>query len=337
MSMNSHVYPNPHVSLYVGSKETSWEELAWEPPCNGISSSTKFSLNSCSHSGRNLRITSHRFPRSIGVSFSFEMLGDFVGLGFHKFPVLSSTNSDTGTGEMSLLSASSLSRTDISTTEGEDGEDEEDDEQWLSCLEGVFEVDEDPEDELDKPGTTNRNEASPYCKLSESRFFWDVVFDRWSIHKRYPCSSQRLSERQYCWRVIEDFHCQEDIQLFDLHNCLFLRLHFTIGGYDYRRTTTISSMYPISALLKSLLLIMCIDDPESTTNSHSSGFNVDAGRHLFSESEKNVALWCSFSFNTFLANFHASSRAPSSCQSVSSYERCSNFGALGPPSCSSPG
>ena len=31
---------------------------------------------------------------------------------------------------------------------------EEDDEEWLSCLEGVFEVDEDPEDELDKPGTT---------------------------------------------------------------------------------------------------------------------------------------------------------------------------------------
>ena len=31
---------------------------------------------------------------------------------------------------------------------------EEDDEESLSCLEGVFEVDEDPEDELDKPGTT---------------------------------------------------------------------------------------------------------------------------------------------------------------------------------------
>ena len=27
----------------VGSEETSWEDLAWEPPCNGISSSTKFS------------------------------------------------------------------------------------------------------------------------------------------------------------------------------------------------------------------------------------------------------------------------------------------------------
>ena len=44
------------------------------------------------------------------------------------FPDLSSTNSDTGTGEMSLLGASSLSRTGISPTVGEEGEDEEDEE-----------------------------------------------------------------------------------------------------------------------------------------------------------------------------------------------------------------
>ena len=40
-------------------------------------------------------------------------------------PVLSSTNSDTGTGEMSLSGASFLSRTAISPTVGEEGEDEE--------------------------------------------------------------------------------------------------------------------------------------------------------------------------------------------------------------------
>ena len=50
------------------------------------------------------------------------------------FPVLSSTNSDTGTGEMSLLGASSLSRTEISCTVGEGGEDEEDEEERLSCF-----------------------------------------------------------------------------------------------------------------------------------------------------------------------------------------------------------
>ena len=48
---------------------------------------------------------------------------------------------------------------------------------------------------------------------------------------------------------------------------------------------------------------MCIDDPESTTNSRSSGSRVDAGKHLFSEGEKNVALSCSFNFNILLASF----------------------------------
>ena len=52
-----------------------------------------------------------------------------------------------------------------------------------------------------------------------------------------PVFIAKLSERQYCWRVIEDFHSQEYIQLFDIHNCLFMRLHFSIGGYDYRKTT----------------------------------------------------------------------------------------------------
>ena len=99
----------------VGSREASWEELAWEPPCNGISSSTKFSLNSCSHSG--ISGSSHRFLRSIVVlSLDF---GIRLAWFSTSSPVLSSTNSDTGTGEMWLLDASSLSRTDISPTVGE--------------------------------------------------------------------------------------------------------------------------------------------------------------------------------------------------------------------------
>ena len=66
-----------------------------------------------------------------------------------------------------------------------------------------------------------------------------------------------------------------------------MRLHFSIGGHDYRRTAR-----PISASFKSFLLIICIDAPESTTNSRSSGLRFDgAGRHLFSEGEKNVALF----------------------------------------------
>ena len=129
----------------VGSKETSWEELAWEPPCQGISSSTKFSMNSCSHSGIS---ESNGLHRSIVVSFliCFWILLGWISSGF---PDLSSTNSDTGTGEMSLLIASSHSRTWISPTVRE-----KDEEEWLSCFKGVLKVDEDPEDELDKPGTT---------------------------------------------------------------------------------------------------------------------------------------------------------------------------------------
>ena len=62
---------------------------------------------------------------------------------------------------------------------------------------------------------------------------------------------------------------------------------------------------------------MCIDAPESTTNSLSSGLLVDGeGRHLFSEGEKNAALCFSMSFRIHLAIFHAASRASRSCLSV---------------------
>ena len=51
-----------------------------------------------------------------------------------------------------------------------------------------------------------------------------------------PVFIAKLSERQYCWRVFGDLHCQEYIQLFDIHNCLFMRLYFSIGGDDCRGT-----------------------------------------------------------------------------------------------------
>ena len=46
----------------------------------------------------------------------------------------------------------------------------------------------------------------------------------------------KLPKRWYCWRVMEDFHSQEYIQFFAIHNCLFMRLHLSMGGHDYRRT-----------------------------------------------------------------------------------------------------
>ena len=62
-----------------------------------------------------------------------------------------------------------------------------------------------------------------------------------------------------------------------------------VGLHDFVKVS-------ISASLKSFLLIMCIDAPESTTNSLSSGLRLDASRHVFSDGEKNVALSCSFNF-----------------------------------------
>ena len=52
-----------------------------------------------------------------------------------------------------------------------------------------------------------------------------------------PVFIAKLSKRQCCWRVFENFHSQEYNQFFDVHRCFFTRLHFSIGGYDYRRTT----------------------------------------------------------------------------------------------------
>ena len=81
----------------VGSKEASWEELAWEPHCNGISSSTKFSMNSRSHSGIS---ESNGLPRSIVVSFLF-VFGILLAWVSSGCPD-PSTKLDTGTGEVSL-------------------------------------------------------------------------------------------------------------------------------------------------------------------------------------------------------------------------------------------
>ena len=83
--------------------------------------------------------------------------------------------------------------------------------------------------------------------------------------------------------------------------------------------TAKSSKFPIQRNSNPFLLIMCIDAPESTTNSLSSGLRVDfAGKHQFFEGEKNAVLFSLFNFFIFLANFHAAARAQRSCHSVSS-------------------
>ena len=296
--------------LNVRSKDTSWEELACESLRSRTSSSTKFSLNSCSHSGisgsngllRSVVVSSGCRSRQTAsfpvLSWSlffgfwiFGWLGSATRIGskqrvfpfYHLFNMLawhghwrgiyptqilpfssltvawyccswwrrrawgrcrmitllssindakwtagcpdrSSAELDTCTGEMLLLFPSSRSRIWISLTVGE-----EDAEEWLSCLEGVFEVDEDSEDELDKPGTTI---GTKFSVLQGIRipFFNEMWFLTSDPFIGISVFIAKLSKRQYCWRVIEDFNSQEYIQFFDIHRCFFMRLHFSIGG-----------------------------------------------------------------------------------------------------------
>ena len=62
-------------------------------------------------------------------SLFYWFLGFLLAWVSSGLPELSLTIPDTGTGEMSLLVTSSLSRTDKSPTVGEEGEDEDDDEE----------------------------------------------------------------------------------------------------------------------------------------------------------------------------------------------------------------
>ena len=223
----------------------------------------------------------------------------------------------------------------ISLTAGEEHEDEEDDEKWLSWLWVSFSW-------WKSRGRTwqtwyhHRNEVFRVVYYPNP-VFNEVCFLTIDPFVGMPIFIAKLSKQQYCWRVFEDFHGQEYIQFFDTHNCLFMRLHFSIGDCDCRTTARFRQSIQFSITQVFFLLIMCIDAPESTTNSRSSGLRVDAGRHQFSKGEKNVALSCSFDWNAFLVYLHAASGAPCSCHSISSWDRSSNFGALGPRSWSSLG
>ena len=95
----------------------------------------------------------------------------------------------------------------------------------------------------------------------------------------------KLSERQYCWRVFEDFHSQEKSNsltytIASSCVCTSPLAVMTIGGlHDFVKVS-------ISASFKSFLLIICIDAPESTTNSRSSSLRFDAGEAFSTSSSR---------------------------------------------------
>ena len=87
-------------------------------------------------------------------------------------------------------------------------------------------------------------ELDPNPVLNEMWFLTVNPFIRVSVF------IAKLCERQYCWRVFDDFHGQKCIQFLDIHRCLFMCLHFSIGGHAYRRTARYRKV-SISASLKS--------------------------------------------------------------------------------------
>ena len=108
-----------------------------------------------------------------------------------------------------------------------------------------------------------------------------------------------------------------------------MRLHFTIGGYDDLRTARLRQSIHFS-----FTQVLFADHVHWRSGVHNKfSFpqvsNVDAGRHLFSGDEKNAAFSCSFNLNTLLASFHAASRAPCSCHSVSSWGPILKFWSVG--------
>ena len=188
----------------MGSKDGSWEELACESLCSGTPSSTKFSLNSCSHFGTS---EFNKSLRSISwFSFLFG-LGFLVGLVNSCSSEVSEEHGsprschstclfDTAAGKWSVPHASpralfSLSLDTVADVVVGEVDELEEDVGWsISCLEGVMDVEEGKlEEELvDKPGTTIGTKFSVLQIIripSLMRFL-----DHWSIRKEYPFSSQ---------------------------------------------------------------------------------------------------------------------------------------------------
>ena len=119
----------------------------------------------------------------------------------------------------------------------------------------------------------------PSCTESYSQFGSDVAYDQWSTRMNFR-ALRRVSPMTELQAVIEHLHWHEEIKI-------VISLHFSIdcdhccvGSWAFERhpgrlsfeSFSLTMCVPISSELHSFPLIMCIDAPESTTNSRSSGF-----------------------------------------------------------------
>ena len=212
---------------------------------------------------RSQNTTIHSVPSWIPF-FVFRFLLAWVSSGR---PDLSSTEVDTCTGEMSLSIRSSRSRVWISLTVGEEDEDEEDDKEWLSCFKGVMDVEgwELEEELVDKPGTTIGTKFSvlhcfriPFLMRCG---FWPLIYS-WE----YPFSSQSFPSVKTAGVSSKTFivkNISNSLTYTVASSCVCtspLAVMTVVGLLDVVKLSN-------SASFKSFLLIICIDTPQSTTNS----------------------------------------------------------------------
>ena len=78
--------------------------------------------------------------------------------------------------------------------------------------------------------------SSLCCTASKYRFLLGMVFDRWSTHMSIHVHRKafRAIRLLACFRWLS---VSRNIELSDVNCGLFMRLHFSIGCHDYRRTT----------------------------------------------------------------------------------------------------
>ena len=96
-----------------------------------------------------------------------------------------------------------------------------------------------------------------------------------------------FSKRKHCWCIFEELYCHEQIRFFHIQCCFLICLHFSIGCDIPLEESWKLALSPFLLSSSSFSLSMCVDAPESTTNSLSSGFGQDgAGMHRTSKGEK---------------------------------------------------
>ena len=113
-----------------------------------------------------------------------------------------------------------------------------------------------------------------------------------------------------------------------------MRLHSSIRCFDYRRTTRFRQGIDFSRIH-----VRFADHVHRRAGVHNKPsflrFKSWCRQATYFPKVRRMLLFVNF--NTRLASFHAASRAHRSCHSVSSWDRASNFGALGLRSWGSPG